>query len=85
MNFSLQSDGTPLTLYNTKKQSRRENEQVGIVLKQDAKSHDFTLSTLKPTHLMKTGNRFGEVAEIRNHYNELAVTLNQKKVLIVRL
>jgi hypothetical protein len=28
--------------------------------------------------LTKTGNRFGEVAQIRNHYNELAVTLNQK-------
>jgi hypothetical protein len=26
---------------------------------------------------MKTGNQFGRVAEIRNHYNELAVTLNQ--------
>jgi hypothetical protein len=26
---------------------------------------------------MKTGNPFGRVAEIRNHYNELAVTLNQ--------
>jgi hypothetical protein len=25
---------------------------------------------------MKTGNPFG-IAEIRNHYNELAVTLNQ--------
>jgi hypothetical protein len=24
-------------------------------------------------------NQFGEVASIRNHYNELAVTLNQKK------
>jgi hypothetical protein len=30
--------------------------------------------------LTKTGNLFGEeVAEIRNHYNELAVTLNQKR------
>jgi hypothetical protein len=38
-----------LTLYNTKKQSRRENEQVGIVLKQDAKSllNDFTIVDTK--------------------------------------
>jgi hypothetical protein len=28
-------------------------------------------------HLTKTGNQFGVKAQIRNHYNELAVTLNQ--------
>jgi hypothetical protein len=50
-------------------------------LKNDKKSllNDFTVLDTKQQLLMKTGHLFGRVASIRNHYNELAVTLNQKE------
>jgi hypothetical protein len=55
--------------------------KLGLELKNDKKSllNDFTVLDTKTTTLMKTGHLFGRVASIRNHYNELAVTLNQKK------
>ena len=40
----------------------------------------FTLVEAKTQHLMKPGKPvWGEVAQIRNHYNELAVRLEQKE------
>jgi hypothetical protein len=69
----LQSDEHLLT-FTIQKTKPYKTSKVGLNLKQDTKSllNDFV--DTKTTHLMKTGNRFGEVAEIRNHYNELAVT-----------
>ena len=82
MNFLLSNDGTPT--YNLKYKNKEviKTSKLGLELKNDKKSllHDFTIVDSKATTFDETWKPvWGEVSEIRNHYNELAVTLNQKE------
>ncbi|WP_029271732.1 glycoside hydrolase family 97 protein [Flavobacterium sp. KJJ] len=81
MEFSLQNDGTPT--YNLKYKNKEvvKTSKLGLELKDDKKSllNDFTVVDTKTATFDETWKPvWGEVDQIRNHYNELAVTLNQK-------
>lgn len=81
MEFSLQNDGTPT--YNLKYKNKEvvKTSKLGLELKDDKKSllNDFTVIDTKRITFDETWKPvWGEVDHIRNHYNELAVTLNQK-------
>ncbi|OOV19745.1 glycoside hydrolase family 97 protein [Flavobacterium sp. LM4] len=81
MEFSLQNDGTPA--YNLKYKNKEvvKTSKLGLELKNDTKSllNDFTVVDTKTSTFDETWKPvWGEVDNIRNHYNELAVTLNQK-------
>ncbi len=81
MEFSLQSDGTPSYSLNYKGKVVIKPSKLGLELKNDSKSllNDFTIVDSKTTTFDETWKPvWGEVSSIRNHYNELAVTLNQK-------
>jgi hypothetical protein len=90
MEFSLQKDGTPTYSLKYKEKVVIRPSKLGFYLKDDSKSllNDFTLIDTKTTSFDETWKPvWGEVATIRNHYNELAVTLNQKETdrqLIIR-
>lgn len=90
MGFSLQNDGTPTYTLKYKNKEVIKTSKLGLELKNDKKSllNDFTIIDSKATSFDETWKPvWGEVAEIRNHYNELAVTLNQKgtdRQLIIR-
>ena len=82
MDFSLKSDGTPT--YNLKYKGRDviKTSTLGLELKADKKSllNDFTIQDTKSSTFDETWKPvWGEVKSIRNHYNELAVTLNQNE------
>ncbi|WP_166922763.1 glycoside hydrolase family 97 protein [Flavobacterium poyangense] len=81
MEFSLQNDGTPT--YNLKYKNKEvvKTSKLGLELKGDQKSllNDFTIADTKTSTFDENWKPvWGEVDQIRNHYNELAVTLNQK-------
>lgn len=81
MEFSLQNDGTPT--YNLKYKNKEvvKTSKLGLELKDDKKSllNDFTVVDTKTSTFDEIWKPvWGEVDNIRNHYNELAVTLNQK-------
>jgi hypothetical protein len=81
MEFSLQNDGTPSYSLKYKGKAVVKPSKLGLELKNDKKSllNDFTVIDTKATKFDETWKPvWGEVASIRNHYNELAVTLNQK-------
>lgn len=90
MEFSLQKDGTPTYSLNYKGKVVIKPSKLGLELKADAKSllNDFTIIDSKTRTFDETWKPvWGEVASIRNHYNELAITLNQKgtqRQLIIR-
>lgn len=90
MEFSLQSDGTPTYSLSYKNKVVVKPSKLGLELKNDTKSllNDFTVVDTKTSTFDETWKPvWGEVSSIRNHYNELAVTLNQKgtnRQLIVR-
>ena len=82
MEFSLLQDGTPT--YNLKYKSKEviKPSKLGLELKNDKKSllNDFVIVDSKTSTFDETWQPvWGEVNKIRNHYNELAVTLNQKE------
>jgi hypothetical protein len=82
MEFSLQNDGTPSYSLNYKNKAVVKPSKLGLELKNDKKSllNDFTVVDSKVTTFDENWKPvWGEVASIRNHYNELAVTLNQKE------
>ncbi|MFZ0598227.1 MAG: glycoside hydrolase family 97 protein, partial [Flavobacterium sp.] len=73
--------GTPT--YNLKYKNKEvvKTSKLGLELKDDKKSllNDFTVVDTKTSTFDETWKPvWGEVNQIRNHYNELAVTLNQK-------
>ncbi len=81
MQFTLESDGTPSYILNYKDKVVIKPSKLGLELKNDVKSllNDFTVVDTKTSTFDETWKPvWGEVASIRNHYNELAVTLNQK-------
>jgi hypothetical protein len=82
MEFSLQNDGTPSYSLNYKNKAVVKPSKLGLELKNDKKSllNDFIVVDSKATTFDENWKPvWGEVASIRNHYNELAVTLNQKE------
>ena len=82
MTFSLKDNGVPtydLAYYG---KTVIKTSKLGLELKNDKKSllNDFTISDSKATTFDETWKPvWGEEDKIRNHYNELAVTLNQKE------
>lgn len=82
MEFTLQNDGTPGYSLNYKSKAVVKPSKLGLELKNDKKSllNDFTVIDTKTSTFDESWKPvWGEVASIRNHYNELAVTLNQKE------
>ena len=82
MIFSLLSDGTPSYTLSYKGKEVIKPSTLGFELKNDKKSlrNDFAIADTKTATFDESWKPvWGEVASIRNHYNELAVTLNQKE------
>lgn len=90
MSFSLLKDGTPTYELSYKNKPIIKSSKLGFELKNDKNSllNGFVLTNSKTATFDETWKPvWGEVAQIRNHYNELAVTLNQKstdRILVIR-
>ncbi|WP_294818616.1 glycoside hydrolase family 97 protein [uncultured Flavobacterium sp.] len=81
MKFALQAGGVPTYSLVYKGKDVVKTSKLGLELKNDKKSllDDFTIATAKTASFDETWTPvWGEQKSIRNHYNELAVTLNQK-------
>ncbi|HQS55633.1 MAG TPA: glycoside hydrolase family 97 protein, partial [Sediminibacterium sp.] len=73
-------DGTPTYTLTYKNKEVIKPSKLGFELEKDAQSllNGFTITEAKTSAFDQTWNPvWGEVASIRNHYNELALTLNQ--------
>ncbi|RZJ74067.1 MAG: glycoside hydrolase family 97 protein [Flavobacterium sp.] len=82
MTFTLLNNGTPSYQLNYKNKQIVKSSKLGLELKNDKKSllNDFTIADTKTTSFDENWSPvWGEVKTIRNHYNELAITLNQKE------
>src|SRR4051812_19579964 len=82
MDFVLQSDGTPTYKLTYKGREVVKPSKLGFYLKNDKQSllNDFTVSGTKTTSYDSSWNPvWGELRTIRNRYNELQVTLDQKE------
>ena len=90
MVFALESDGTPAYTLNYKTQAVIKPSKLGFELKDDKQSmlNGFEITRIDTTSFDETWKPvWGEVETIRNHYNEMAVTLNQKETgrqLVIR-
>ncbi|WP_370479966.1 glycoside hydrolase family 97 protein [Tamlana flava] len=89
MRFSLEANGMPTYNLSYKSKPVIKSSRLGFLLKDDEKSlmNDFTISNTETSSFDETWEPvWGEQKEIRNHYNELAVTLTQneteRKVLV---
>ncbi|MBS1544025.1 MAG: glycoside hydrolase family 97 protein [Bacteroidetes bacterium] len=79
--FTLDASGAPVYSLTYKQKMVIKPGKLGLELKGDAKSllNDFTISNVSTSTFDETWTPvWGEVKSIRNHYNEMAVTLNQK-------
>src|SRR6478609_10121374 len=82
MEFALQNDGTPNYSLLYKGKTVIKPSKLGLELKNDKKSllNGFSITDSKTATFDETWKPvWGEVSSIRNQYNELAVTLNQKE------
>ncbi|RZL46311.1 MAG: glycoside hydrolase family 97 protein [Pedobacter sp.] len=82
MTFALLTDGTPSYQLTFKNKEVIKSSKLGLELKNDKKSllNDFTVADTKTASFDENWTPvWGEVKTIRNHYNELAVALNQKE------
>ncbi len=80
MKFSLNENGTPVYQLTYKDQEVIKPSTLGLELKNDDLSlmNSFEIVDTKTSTFDETWKPvWGEQSEIRNHYNELAVTLNQ--------
>lgn len=90
MQFSLKSKGVPAYQLFYKTKEVIKTSTLGLELKNDEKSllNDFEISKTETATFDETWKPvWGETNEIRNYYNELAVTLTQNKtdrILIIR-
>ncbi len=90
MNFSLLKDGTPTYHLNYKGKEVIKQSKLGLELKGNEKSllNDFIITSSEVSSFDKTWKPvWGEVSEIRNHYNELFVTLRQNgsdRIMLIR-
>ncbi|MFD1096486.1 glycoside hydrolase family 97 protein [Salegentibacter chungangensis] len=80
MNFSLQEDGIPAYSLDYKGKAVVKTSILGFDLKEEADLlSNFEVKNTKTSSFDNTWTPvWGEQKEIRNHYNELAVTLKQK-------
>jgi hypothetical protein len=81
LKFELESDGTPVYQLTYKGKPVVKPSKLGFFLKNDKESllNNFTVAETKKNSFDETWKPvWGEVNKIRNHYNELAVTLHQK-------
>lgn len=82
MDFALQNGGVPSYSLTYKGKTVIKPSKLGLELKNDKKSllNDFTVADTKTSTFDEVWSPvWGEVKTIRNHYNEMAVTLNQKE------
>lgn len=82
LNFSLQADGTPTYRLTYKGKEVVKPSKLGLELRNDQKSllNDFTVTDVQHASFDESWEPvWGEVKSIRNHYHELAVTLDQKE------
>ena len=90
MQFSLKNDGTPTYQLTYKGKPVIKSSKLGLELKNDKKSllNSFIVTNTSATTFDDTWKPvWGEVNTIRNHYNELAVTLTQQetnRIMVVR-
>ena len=90
MTFSLENDGTPTYELSYKNKDVIKPSHLGLELKDDKKSllNDFAILKTENSTFDDTWTPvWGEEKEIRNHYNELAVSLKQNKtnrIVIIR-
>jgi len=90
MSFSLLQDGTPTYALSYKNNPIIKSSKLGFELKNDKNSllNGFVVTNSKTATFDETWKPvWGEVSQIRNHYNELAVTLNQKstdRLVVIR-
>src|SRR5687767_5283760 len=88
--FSLQKDGTPTYSLMYKGKAVLKSGRLGLELKNDKVSllNGFAIKEMKTSSFNETWKPvWGEVKTIRNNYNEIAITLNQKateRQLIIR-
>lgn len=80
LNFSVNAQGEPVYELSYKGKTVIKPSKLGLELKNDpGLMNGFTLADAKTSTFDETWEPvWGEVKQIRNHYNELAVTLNQK-------
>ncbi|GGF65832.1 glycoside hydrolase family 97 protein [Wenyingzhuangia marina] len=81
MSFSLLDDGTPTYHLNYKGKEVIKQSKLGLELKEEPSFlNDFSILKTNNTTFNETWKPvWGEVENIRNNYNELAVTLQQKE------
>lgn len=82
MNFLLQADGTATYDLQYKNKVVIKTSRLGLELKDDKQSllNGFTVTNTKNISFDESWTPvWGEVKNIRNHYNEMAVTLYQKQ------
>ncbi len=90
LNFSIQENGTPQYDLTYKNKVIIKPSKLGLELKDESMSlqKDFIITNAKNTSFDETWKPvWGEVKTIRNHYNEMAVTLQQKssgRIMIIR-
>ncbi len=90
LKFSLQGNGSPAYTLSYKNKVVIKTSRLGLELKKDSNSllKNFTIADTKTVSFDESWNPvWGEVKTIRNHYNELAVTLNQgvtNRVMVIR-
>jgi len=90
MSFRLLQDGSPAYQLSYKGKPVIKESTLGLELKNDKQSllHGFTITNTANKQVDESWNPvWGEVKTIRNHYNEMAVTLTQQETsrqLIIR-
>ncbi|MBT8310619.1 MAG: glycoside hydrolase family 97 protein, partial [Flavobacteriaceae bacterium] len=81
MQFSLLEDGTPTYTLNFKNQEVIKSSKLGLELKNDDKSllDGFSITSTETSSIEENWVPvWGEESKIENHFNGLAITLNQK-------
>ena len=80
LNFSVNPQGEPVYELSYKGKAVIKPSKLGLELKNDpGLMNGFTLAGTETSTFDETWEPvWGEVKQIRNHYNEMAVTLNQK-------
>ena len=80
LNFSVNAQGEPIYELSYKGKAVIKPSKLGLELKDDpGLMNGFTLADTQTSTFDETWEPvWGEVKQIRNHYNEMAVTLNQK-------
>lgn len=85
LNFSVNSQGEPVYELFYKGKAVIKPSKLGLELKNDpGLMNGFTLADTQTSTFDETWEPvWGEVKQIRNHYNEMAVTLDQKRKTVI--